>query len=474
MTDQLKQQRNVVMAKPPAPKQSTRHLSPRNERCPQMQLLEPERDRSSMRPISLGQSERTYLVDQDYVTISREPSNSLENMREISNSPSPRSSPRRMPLNSPTLNGRTLSSERWLTSTTSFQEASQSPAIIEKPKLLEGSNSSSELPNLSSKLKHLANGSLPGACTLKRQRSLSPTASQSSTHMVPKSSLSSQQRRQATTPTSSRLTKRSESGSVNAVTSCSRIMPNLTTFASTGSTPSAQVLLRPTQKGRAKANQTSAQKIPATDGTEVSVARRPQTANIDMFAKNVGGHIRPTSVKSPRREELEPRAKRPRYTRGLLWDDEDEVLSSTAQYSLTAAPVPRVPIEESANQALMDTIHSHPHLFSVNCRLNVERFAKLLQAHPNQPFVKSVCHALREGFWPFADTKIGIYPVTYDFSDRPPKSDEHAAFIEKQVETEVHLGRYSEAFGPDLLPGMYSSPVHAVPKPGSDALSFDQ
>ena len=34
-----------------------------------------------------------------------------------------------------------------------------------------------------------------------------------------------------------------------------------------------------------------------------------------------------------------------------------------------------------------------------------------------------------------------------------------------QVETEVQLGHYSEAFGPDLLPGMYSSPVHTIDKP---------
>jgi hypothetical protein len=86
-----------------------------------------------------------------------------------------------------------------------------------------------------------------------------------------------------------------------------------------------------------------------------------------MFAKGVKDHIGSTSVRSLGREELEPRAKCPRYTRGLLWDDEDEVLSSTAQYSLTAVPVPRVPIVESANQALMDTIHSNPHLFLVDC-----------------------------------------------------------------------------------------------------------
>jgi hypothetical protein len=58
--------------------------------------------------------------------------------------------------------------------------------------------------------------------------------------------------------------------------------------------------------------------------------------------------------------------------------------------------------------------------------------------------------------------------LTWDFSDRPPKCDDHCDFINKQVETEVCLGRYSEAFGPDLLPGMYSSPILAVPKPSTD------
>jgi hypothetical protein len=41
---------------------------------------------------------------------------------------------------------------------------------------------------------------------------------------------------------------------------------------------------------------------------------------------------------------LEPCAKHPCYTpcytQGLLWDDEGDVLSATAQYSLTATPVP--------------------------------------------------------------------------------------------------------------------------------------
>jgi hypothetical protein len=117
----------------------------------------------------------------------------------------------------------------------------------------------------------------------------------------------------------------------------------------------------------------------------------------------------------------------------------------------------------------METLQSHPHLFKVNCPINVTRFEELLVNHPNQPFVRSVCRALREGFWPWAHTKYGEYPTTWDFSDREIKSLEHADFIAQQVETEVRLGRYSEDFGPDLLPRMYSSPVQAVPKPGTDS-----
>jgi hypothetical protein len=151
----------------------------------------------------------------------------------------------------------------------------------------------------------------------------------------------------------------------------------------------------------------------------------------------------------------------------LLWDNEDDILSATAQYSLTAVPVPCVPTKELSNKALVKTIQTNPHLFKLNCKINVDRLEQLLQHHPNQLFVLSVCRSLREGFWPWADTKIGSYPETWDFSDHPPKRQDHIDFITSQVETEVRLGRYSEAFRPELLPGMYSSPVHAVDKPGT-------
>lgn len=165
---------------------------------------------------------------------------------------------------------------------------------------------------------------------------------------------------------------------------------------------------------------------------------------------------------------LEPRAKRPRYTRGLLWGDEEESFSPTARWSLTADPVPHVPEWEYENLAAVQTIKSHPHLFQENCAINIKKFQFLLSDHPNQPLVESVCHSLREGYWPWANTHHDTYPVTYDASDRPAQSDAHLQFINDQIMTEVKAGRYSEEFGPDLLPGMYSSPVHAVPKPGTD------
>jgi hypothetical protein len=50
------------------------------------------------------------------------------------------------------------------------------------------------------------------------------------------------------------------------------------------------------------------------------------------------------------------------------------------------------------------------------------------------------------------------------------KSDKEKQFVRDQRDAEIALGRFSPAFGPDLLPGMYSMPIHAVPKPQSEKL----
>ncbi|KAI5980621.1 hypothetical protein EDD15DRAFT_2128095, partial [Pisolithus albus] len=129
-------------------------------------------------------------------------------------------------------------------------------------------------------------------------------------------------------------------------------------------------------------------------------------------------------------------------------------------------PLPQPPVDEFQNFSALNTINNYAHLFQIVTPINVDHFERLLCDHPNPQFVRSVCRGLREGFWPFAHTHPGEWPLTWDNSHRALKSDEELEFVRTQVRSEIEKGRFSEAFGPDLLPGMYSMPVHAVPKPG--------
>jgi hypothetical protein len=206
---------------------------------------------------------------------------------------------------------------------------------------------------------------------------------------------------------------------------------------------------------------------PVSSGMLASAPKRRRTASIDMFARYATEN---TEKGNTRRSSsiCEPRAKRPRYTRGLLWATGDEFLSSTARWSLSADPAPDVPPNKFLNAPAIRTLADHPHLFRIKCPVNVDQLESLLTDHPNQPLVESVCRSLREGFWPWADTKHGTYPTIWDNSDRPLKTQGEVDFVHAQINKEVMLGRYSQPFGPELHPGMYSSPLHTIPKPGSD------
>ena len=50
-----------------------------------------------------------------------------------------------------------------------------------------------------------------------------------------------------------------------------------------------------------------------------------------------------------------------------------------------------------------------------------------------------------------------------------PKDDKQVSFLHDQCLKEQHKGFFSESFGKDL-PGMYSMPIYAVPKPHSEDL----
>ncbi|KAH6910019.1 DNA/RNA polymerase [Coprinopsis sp. MPI-PUGE-AT-0042] len=129
-------------------------------------------------------------------------------------------------------------------------------------------------------------------------------------------------------------------------------------------------------------------------------------------------------------------------------------LPNTADWTLTAKPLPCPPEGELRNPVTCSTIRNNAHLFKIVTPINVDVFEKYLVSHPNREFVNSVVIGLWEGFWPFANTNINGHPV-------------------EQVQTEVDKECFSLAFGPDLLPGMYSMPIHAVPKPSSDTFRLE-
>ena len=160
----------------------------------------------------------------------------------------------------------------------------------------------------------------------------------------------------------------------------------------------------------------------------------------------------------------------PKYLRHNLWDQSSSLSPTTAEWSETARPLPRPSPSDLSNPFATKTIADNPDLFQILSPIKVDVFESLLHDHPNPEFVKSVCDGLREGFWPWADTSIHGYPVTHDESRPMPSNDCHASFIRAQCLKERLKGYYSRSFGTELLPGMYSMPIHAVPKPHSSDL----
>ena len=118
------------------------------------------------------------------------------------------------------------------------------------------------------------------------------------------------------------------------------------------------------------------------------------------------------------------------------------------------------------NVEVINTIFNNPQLLKIVTPINIPRFKELLSGHPNKPFIDSVIYCLSHGFCPFAHTHYGSYPTTLDDSDAPPKTTEQTEFLCQQIQTESDADHYSAPFSPDLLPGMYSTPVLAIPRKG--------
>ncbi len=126
---------------------------------------------------------------------------------------------------------------------------------------------------------------------------------------------------------------------------------------------------------------------------------------------------------------------------------------------------------EYENVAALTTLHENPHLFKITTPIDIGAFESALAQHPNQPFVKSVMIGLHEGFWPWANTRpTNGYPITWDHSHMSLRTKMEQQFISEYKDSKLAAGQFSPPFGPELLPGMYSTPVHVVPKPHSEGL----
>jgi hypothetical protein len=159
-------------------------------------------------------------------------------------------------------------------------------------------------------------------------------------------------------------------------------------------------------------------------------------------------------------------AKRPKYARELIWAKDEYFRTTTADSTEEEAPVPRPPQHELQNRVALNTIKKEPHLFKIVTPIRVDKFQNYLLQHPNPLLVRSVCWGLRNGFWPWANTENPPNTTPVDNSRRGrPLRPSHQDFVKMQRDSEVDRGRYSDAFGPKLLPGMISMPIGVVPKP---------
>jgi len=148
-----------------------------------------------------------------------------------------------------------------------------------------------------------------------------------------------------------------------------------------------------------------------------------------------------------------------------MWTPNTIPHSPSATLTEIAEPLLDIPDNELHNAAALTTLNSHPHLFKIVTPIKVDRFEQLLEAHLNKPLVRSVCKGLREGFWPFAKFDRSA-PKTWDNSSRVI-NDDILEFTLKQHDDQISAECFSPAFGPDLLPGIYSMTIGVILKPHS-------
>lgn len=163
---------------------------------------------------------------------------------------------------------------------------------------------------------------------------------------------------------------------------------------------------------------------------------------------------------------------KPKYLRFNCWNISGEPAPTVVDWSNNfgvAKAIPSAPYLEP-NHPVRITVDSHPELFKIVTPIKHEVLREYLNIHPNFELVDSVCDGLEQGFWPWADINKDNFPTINDESRPTPIDPIKAQFLRDQRDEEIMKGRFSRAFGRDLLPGMYAMPSFAVPKLNSTKL----
>ena len=138
----------------------------------------------------------------------------------------------------------------------------------------------------------------------------------------------------------------------------------------------------------------------ATWGMKSNATSRYCCVNIDTSVSSAEEHISKGHAHEWSQEVLKLHGDHPWYACELLWGWGKEEIGPTVLYSLTADPLPRLPLSIFQNKAAMKTLLGNPKLFKITCLINVDVFEELLLNHPNLLFCRSVFNGLCYGFWP--------------------------------------------------------------------------
>lgn len=147
----------------------------------------------------------------------------------------------------------------------------------------------------------------------------------------------------------------------------------------------------------------------------------------------------------------------PRLRRGLHFPVNHTPRTPALDDTLTADPLPSVPEAARNDPLIQAALQSKPELFGVSTPFRVNALARMLEPHPNRPFVESVLEGLKTGFWPGHHGNFS--PTTP--APRLQQSDEDLDFIRDSTVKDFKKGYLSSPFYA-LLPGMVVSPTHVV------------